>query len=382
VKVLFVTSCFPSEEKPYYCIYLEQQVQALKKIGNTVDVLILMDSCQEKDWYERNGIFICKLGLQQTFAEKFYTTDKTYRKLNDFPWQNYDVVSLHFGRVAYFNTIAAICVNRKVKVIRHFHGLNVWDEYNPSKKCIYRLYEKFLTKQKTHLLDKCDAMIGVSDLVCAQIRKKYNRGQIYTVYNGVDQHIFSPDINKRERTSFRIVCVANLIVLKGQDYLLEAVATLSKDRDLELLLIGDGVERIRLEKKSEDLGISKRVRFLGEQDYLTVAAYLKKCDMFIMPSCYEAFGCVFVEAMSSGVLTCGCKGTGAEEIITNEWDGLLVTQHSTDSIVQAVCFAMDHRQEAAEIAIRGMERARHFSWIASAKSLQKVYEQVCMKNRT
>jgi len=82
------------------------------------------------------------------------------------------------------------------------------------------------------------------------------------------------------------------------------------------------------------------------------------------------------------VLTCGCKGTGAEEIITNEWDGLLVTQHSTDSIVQAVCFAMDHRQEAAEIAIRGMERARHFSWIASAKSLQKVYEQVCMKNRT
>ena len=40
MNILFVTACFPGEEKPYYCIYLEQQARALQKLGNRVEILM------------------------------------------------------------------------------------------------------------------------------------------------------------------------------------------------------------------------------------------------------------------------------------------------------------------------------------------------------
>lgn len=375
MNILFVTSSYPSREKPHYCIYLEQQAQALQALGDTVEILLLTRADAEKQ-YMQNGLRIHELGLGNSRVEKFVSTARTRRRLNGFPWNRFEAVSLHFGRLSHMNAIVDICKKQGVATVRHFHGLNVWEEYLPPSSVAHRLYETYLTTRKKRMLRHCDGVVGVSDLVCAEVRKKIRKENLYTVYNGVDLHRFFPAAEKKSGENFQLLCVANLIPLKGQAYLLEAVHFL-KDRNLKLTLIGEGSDREMLEKKCQELGIADRVVFTGTQDYDSVARYMRSSDLFIMPSCYEAFGCVYVEAMSSGLLTCGCRGTGAEEIITNNVDGLLLEQKDAQSIADAICFAMDNKKRALEIATLGREKSREFTWKKSGQMLRQVYAEVC-----
>lgn len=374
MNILFVTSAYPSREKPYYCIYLEQQAKALQALGDHVEILLLTRG-QEDAHYSQNGIQIHEMGLGNSRVEKLITTAKNRRRLEGFSWNRFQAVSIHFGRLAHMNTIVDICKKQGVATVRHFHGLNVWEEYIPAASPAHRLYEAYLTERKKRLLRRCDGVVGVSELVCTEVRKKIRKEAVYTVYNGVDLERFCPPAEKEPGTLFRLLCVANLIPLKGQRYLLEAVRSL-KERPLKLTLIGEGADRKMLEDMCEALGIKEQVEFLGPKDYDSVARYMRNSDLFVMPSCYEAFGCVFVEAMSSGLLTCGCRGTGAEEIITHGVNGLLLEQKDPESIAEAIRFAMDNNDRAVEIAARGRERSREFSWERSGQMLRQVYTRI------
>ena len=139
-------------------------------------------------------------------------------------------------------------------------------------------------------------------------------------------------------------------------------------------LIGIGPEERRLKEKCNALDIGDDVEFLGTKNYDVVCEYMQKADMFIMPSYFEALGCVYLEAMSCGTLTCGCFGTGAGEIIEDKVDGLLVEQKSTDDVYNAISFAMENPQKAEQIARKGVLKAELFSWENSAKSLVEVYK--------
>lgn len=377
MNILFVTSVYPTADKPYHGIYLEQQAQAMQRLGNHVDILFVVPGAGMEQITQK-GLQIYRLGLPFDAIEKLLILPKTKRCLQRFPWEKYDVVSLHMGKLTYMDTITRLCDKANARVVRHFHGLNVWEDYAPPASAMHCAYEKFKLLLKEKLVRRCDAVVGVSDLVCSYVRQKNKTTPVYTVYNGVDLQQFVPVSKKRQAEQFCILCVANLIPLKGQRYLLEAVYKL-RNRPLVVKLIGEGIDRDALEKQCRELQIQDRVTFLGTQEYSAVAEHMRNSDMFIMPSYFEAFGCVFIEAMASGVLTCGCKGTGAEEIITDSIDGILLEQKDADSIATAICFAMDNRERAGEIAARGVQRAKKFTWDASAKVLTEVYARVCQK---
>ena len=64
MKVLFVTTCYPSKELSQYCVFLEQQAQALKKIGCTADVLVLYEG--DDNYFVQevyNGVDVIRLGI-------------------------------------------------------------------------------------------------------------------------------------------------------------------------------------------------------------------------------------------------------------------------------------------------------------------------------
>jgi D-inositol-3-phosphate glycosyltransferase len=102
---------------------------------------------------------------------------------------------------------------------------------------------------------------------------------------------------------------------------------------------------------------------------------MAQADMFVMPSFFEAFGCVYVEAMSCGTLTCGCNNSGAAEIIADGVDGLLVEEKSSKDIADRILWAIENPEQAAVMAQKGKKKAEQFSWDASAKALVDVYKQ-------
>ena len=372
MNILFVTACYPSAQRPHYCIYLEQQAAALQSLGHRVDILLLRhkEPVSDPADYLQNGLQVHELELPDAPIEKFFTGSATKGALAAFPWQNYQVISMHLLKVTHASTVAQLCRQKGVPTLMHFHGLNVWKEYAPGKGLKHRLMDTLRTWQRKQLLRRCTAVVGVSNRVCDAVKQKAPKAKTYRVYNGVDLKRFYPG---EPEPGFRVVCVANLIPLKGQRDLLDAMAMLTH-RQLSLLIIGEGPDREVLEQDARQRQLN--VTFRGALDYDEMAACLRTSRMFVMPSRYEAFGCVFVEAMASGLLTCGCADTGADEIIDHEKNGLLLPMKDPKAIARAIERAMDDPAWARNLAQQGCRRAAGFSWEQSARALETVYLDV------
>jgi glycosyltransferase involved in cell wall biosynthesis len=168
-------------------------------------------------------------------------------------------------------------------------------------------------------------VICISEHVREQVLEGMGKGcRTSVVYNGVDPELFSP-ASEDKTDSPVILSVGNLIPIKGHELLIRAVAALPPEFPLlNLDIIGDGPERSRLEKLSQNLKVGERIRFLGRQSRRDVALAMRRCSLFALPSRYEGLGCVYLEAMSAGKPVIGCRGQGIAEIIQHGSNGFLV----------------------------------------------------------
>lgn len=377
MKILFVSSCFPSDNAPQYCVFLEQQARALQSLGHQVDILIIHTSKGVKKdriyfLQKRNDLNIYDwLTAESKVKSHLQIPISTKCIQKFFNEQGYSAVSLHFGGFRHFYPIVQACHALNIMVVGHYHGLNVWyDYYETIKQKVVRLYSNCFTK---FILHQYDHIVGVSELTCKIVKKHYRKSNISTVYNGVDSSLFCEN-KGRQNEKFTILCVANLIPIKGQRFLIDAVAKcIQKGYSIELRLGGEGGDRSSLERKCEELGIVNHVVFLGRMPYAQVAVEMQSADMFIMPSYFEALGCVYLEAMACGTLTCGCYNNGAAEIITHNKNGLLVKEKNVASIEESIEFAINNSEKCHLLAKEGKLTALHFSWKNSAEQLEKVY---------
>ena len=376
MRILFVSECYPSAERPQYAIYLEQQAKALMALGHTVDILVPRLSGEAESQLsegEYGGLRVCTATVRAGRISRLLWLYARRNILDRFDFSAYDAVSVHIASHGLLPTILKHCHRLGIPVIQHFHGLNVWQDYYVKGGLLRRLLYWRNTALHLRHLRRCDAIVGVSDKVCDTVRERLASVPLFTVYNGVDAARFPAD-GKQKNEIFTVISVANLIPIKGHDYLIEAVARIkSEGTPIRLQLVGAGPEEARLKSLCGTLGIAEDVEFLGWQAYDEVARLMKNADVFAMPSYFEAFGCVYLEAMSAGTLTCGCRGTGADEIIRHGIDGLLAEPRSADEVYDCLRVSLDEPERAARIAACGIIRAGEFSWMASARSLEAVY---------
>jgi hypothetical protein len=140
----------------------------------------------------------------------------------------------------------------------------------------------------------------------------------------VDPELFSP-ASEPPSVEPLVLSVGNLIPVKGHDLLIRAVASLAPEFPaLTLEIIGDGPERSQLQMLAQQLHVADRVRLLRRQSRHQVAAAMRRCTVFALPSRYEGLGCVYLEAMSAGKPAIGCRGQGIAEIIRHGFNGFLV----------------------------------------------------------
>jgi len=130
------------------------------------------------------------------------------------------------------------------------------------------------------------------------------------------------------RNTFFVGTTAKLIQWKRIDILIRAISALD-DLPIVCLVVGDGPKRLFLESLAKDLGLKKRIFFLGQIKY--VADYLNILDVFVLPSNEgESFGDAVVEAMSFAVPSIAMRdGGGLLEHVPKNAD--LVAKDSLDS---------------------------------------------------
>lgn len=138
--------------------------------------------------------------------------------------------------------------------------------------------------------------------------------------NGVDTRIFfKSDALPKHGDSFTIGCIGNFQDLKGHMTLLKAVELLYKqNRKIKLRLVGSGPTLNECIRFVHEHGLSGVVSFEREVRHHELINFYHYLDLFVLPSYFEGFGCVYLEAAACGVPFMACKGQGIEDYILPE----------------------------------------------------------------
>jgi glycosyltransferase involved in cell wall biosynthesis len=128
-----------------------------------------------------------------------------------------------------------------------------------------------------------------------------------------------------------VLALSRLHPKKGLDTLLRAVATLS---DVHVWLAGDGPLQSDLQAVAEELGMQDRAHFLGWRT--DRAALLRAADVCALPSRYEPFGTVILEAWAAGTPLVACKSAGPAAHVVDGKNGLLVEIDDVDALSAAL----------------------------------------------
>ena len=212
---------------------------------------------------------------------------------------------------------------------------------------------------------------------------------IYVVYNGVDLDKFHPrnkglfykEIRDKYNISlneFLILFVGSGFRRKGLIYLLKAVGIL-KDKPLKLLVVGRGRigPYVRIIKK---LNIENKVIFTGSIKNEINKIYTAS-DIFILPSIYESFGNVCLEAMASGIPVIVSRNCGASEIITHKENGLIINNPKNSyEVSEAIKFLLSHKDIREKISIEARKTAENYTIEKNISEIIEIFNKV--KNRS
>jgi teichuronic acid biosynthesis glycosyltransferase TuaC len=203
------------------------------------------------------------------------------------------------------------------------------------------------------------------------------RARTMVVYNGTDTEFFRPDpAVKRDDAS--ILVVGNLLRGKGQELVLQAAERLRQlHPDLRCHFIGEGPDRALFLELARSLGIEDRVRFVGRKSRAEVAQAMRASTVFVLPSRYEGLGCVYLEAMASGMPVIACRGQGIDEIIRHPKNGWLIGVGNLEELVQGLSGLLSSPEMRAEI---GTEARRTIvdglTMADQAKQMRAIYAGV------
>lgn len=376
MRILLISECYPSAESPQYCVFIKQQFDQMRVLGHEVSVVIPKRSrvntpiVLEHDSIGDHYCFSYK-------ADRYELRIGTYgREIADLleqvpELQNNDLISVQITSDFVLYGMLIFGRKHKIPVVQHYHGLNVFKEYQTK----HPLRSYFYASRRKCLLMKTAGVIGVSEKVTNIVRKSCPRLPVHTVYNGVDTDRFL--CCRSFHTDFRVLGVGNLIPIKGFQYLLEGFSmAVNRGFEATLHIVGNGPEKAALEKQAMSCRIIDRVVFHGTLPYEKVAEQMNQSDIFVLPSFYEALGCVYLEAMACGLPTVGVKGMGIDEIILDGENGFLVQQKNSEKIADLLCLLFSDAGLRTKIGQQARETAQRYTWRASAVQLEQRYKEL------
>ncbi len=179
--------------------------------------------------------------------------------------------------------------------------------------------------------------------------------KISIVYNPVSLEFISPVINRDPNTPFIFISTCYLRHGKNVDSMLRAFAVLRSEKyDVELILVGDGEERQKLESLVAELDLQNAVQFLGKKSREQVKEYLQSADAFVAASEYETFGLTLVESLARGLPAVTTR-VGIAEYIINNRNGVLANSTASDDIAEAMRVILNGNYNRVNIHQDAME---------------------------
>jgi glycosyltransferase involved in cell wall biosynthesis len=267
-------------------------------------------------------------------------------KLVDLVLMKYGAIDIIHAHSVFPAGAAAIEIGKK-------HGIPVFVTEHASKVLNKNLNTREIDILKRVVSSSCFFSVStalrrsISEMIGLDDRIVVLPNMVSSSFIEVPQVNFQPQGKK-----FEFLVVSNCKASKRWDLALSAFAkAFPKKSNIMLSFCGDGPELQNIKKQVFELGLDGRVEFLGLIKRENVPSVIAQCDAFLLPSDFETFGVVYIEAMACGKPVIGTMNGGAEDIITPEV-GLLVPKGDDDALALAMRKIYENRFEYSGDKIR------------------------------
>ena len=344
---LVITPFFPSDNS-FVGSYIFDQVNEIRNQTNfNIEVVKVVSSFSSEKDYEFKGF---KVRIFKLLDIPFFIFPGIFNSINKSRFTSFlkrkkiENITISHAHVSYPASYLVEDLNCK-KMVQH-HGLDVLQLLNGRSNFIKKIQQNYLTGNTIKQLNKADLNIGVSKLVLQKLSEFgiYNPKEEYVLYNGVDTSKFYPK-KTDENNIFTIGCVANFWEIKDHITLIKSIQLL-KEQGKEILvrLIGTGSTLQMCKDFVLENDLSGNIIFEKEIKHEELNLFYNEIDIFILPSYYEALGCVYMESWATNTPFIAVKHQGVEELIPKELkDKMLVAKSDEVELSEKINFYIQNK---------------------------------------
>jgi glycosyltransferase involved in cell wall biosynthesis len=322
-----------------------------KTINNTQEYNVLIIKVvsffsKERDYtFKEFDVMVFKV-----FDLPFFVLPGIFNWLNSIRFRNFfqsnkllgflSVIHSHVSYPSAYLTNAVSLISKAKTIIQH-HGIDSLQVFNGRFKLITRAQKSFIKKRSILQLNKIGLNVYVSKRVRNELHSynTYNPKSEYVLYNGVDRTKFYNKGKQKNSDIYKIGCIANFWPIKDQISLIKAVHLLVEKgiNDIRLHLIGSGETLDSCKEYVRSNILESYVYFNDEMSHHKLNDFYNSLDLFVLPSYYEALGCVFLEAWATDLPIISARNQGISELIPeNELNNLLSKERSPESLKEKI----------------------------------------------
>jgi glycogen synthase len=247
-------------------------------------------------------------------------------------------------------------------------------------------YQRMISSTEAWLIREAWRIICCSKYMAREITSNFGISEtsIDIVPNGIDPNLFKAPLNQEQfRARFAepneklVLYVGRLVHEKGVSNLIESVTHLH-DLNVKFVIVGEGYLKEELIRRVIELGLSRKVYITGFLDSTTIRSLFRVADVCVIPSVYEPFGIVALEAMMGGapIVTSGSGGLG--EILTHDKTATFVYS-APESIAWGIRRILTNPKYAAGLRQEAYKQVKSYEWGAIASSTLGTYTRTMLE---
>ncbi|MFQ6003495.1 MAG: N-acetyl-alpha-D-glucosaminyl L-malate synthase BshA [Candidatus Zixiibacteriota bacterium] len=245
--------------------------------------------------------------------------------------------------------------SEKLKIITTLHGTDI--TLVGADKSFFQIV-KFS-------IEESDGITAVSHYLRRRTIEEFEiKKPIRVIYNFVDSERFNGEATACDKKRFAprgekiLMHISNFRPLKRVCDVVRIFAKVREKIPSVLLLVGEGQQRVAVHQLVKELGLTKEVFFLGEQDY--VEDLLACADLFLLPSELESFGLAALEAMSSKVPVIGSRSGGLPEVVVHGENGYLHAVGDVEKMAENAIQLLSNQSLLTQFKEKARQRAQQY----------------------
>lgn len=296
--------------------YLKTLLSGLQKYDDIENYLLISEYKSQQGWENiTKKVFYYK--YKRSIANIFLAIKQIHAVIKDI---NPDIIHVHSTWAGLFVRLPYLLKKRKAKIIYQSHGWSFLMDTSKYKKNIYAFVEKILSIPT-------DKIINISNYEQNQaIKYGLNKNKMVMIYNGVEDKVNKSNLKLNwDRNKINLLFVGRLDRQKGLDLFLDVYNKI-KLENIHLYVIGASILDNNLPQST------KYVTYLGWVDNKDIDAYYQACDAVIMPSRWEGFGLVAIEAMKNSKAVIVSNRGALPELIEDDFTGYIFNIENKNSL--------------------------------------------------